>query len=40
MSDAHTSYSRLTQRLQFGLDMCQSSLLTEGNLMRTAAGKP
>jgi hypothetical protein len=39
MSDGHTGYSRLTQRLQFGLDMCQASLLTEGNLMRAAAGK-
>ena len=33
MSDAHTSHSGVTSRLQFGLDMCQASLLAEGNLM-------
>jgi hypothetical protein len=32
-SDAHSSHSRLTSRLQFGRDMCQASLLAEGNLM-------
>jgi dihydroxy-acid dehydratase len=33
MSDVHRSHFGVTSRLQFGLDMCQASLLAEGNLM-------
>jgi hypothetical protein len=33
MSDVHTSHFGVTSRLQFGLYMCQASLLAEGNLM-------
>jgi hypothetical protein len=33
MSDAYTSRSGVTSCLQFGLDMCQASLLAEGNLL-------
>jgi hypothetical protein len=33
MSDVHTGHFGVTSRLQFGLDMCQASLLAEGNLM-------
>jgi hypothetical protein len=33
MSDDHTSRFGVTSCLQFGLDMCQASLLAEGNLM-------
>jgi len=32
MSEVRARRSRLTSRLQFGRDMCQSSLLAEGNL--------
>src|ERR1700722_12487231 len=35
-SDVRMGDFGLTSRLQFGLDMCQSSLLAEGNLL----GKP
>jgi hypothetical protein len=33
MSDVHTGHFGVTSRLQFGLHMCQASLLAEGNLM-------
>jgi hypothetical protein len=33
MSDVHTSHFGVTSCLQFGLYMCQASLLAEGNLM-------
>jgi len=35
MSDAHTSHSGVTSCLQFGLDMCQASLIAEGNLLES-----
>ena len=38
MSDVHTSHFGVTSRLQFGLDMCQSSLLAEGNLLEKPLG--
>jgi hypothetical protein len=35
----HTVHSSLMPRLQFGLVMCQASLLAEGNLNGTSLGK-